>query len=207
MLDYDPSTKLYLVKRTEIPGKVMEYEREIMTSRMSMRDDKFHSSNGSSIDSSPDKPKTDTESNPDSDKMTKTHSDSIPESHSDSISKAHSDSTTMTRSDSETMDQSEGDAISASESKELASGAETTKQRKASGNRAEKAVMKGSEVIEDEKNKEKVSEPDDKIAKYWVPRIRVMFAAENPKVFANRVAHAHMTRSVHETSKLLLETK
>ena len=29
---------------------------------------------------------------------------------------------------------------------------------------------------------------------YWVPRVRLMFAAEDPTVFARRVAHAHMTR-------------
>lgn len=29
---------------------------------------------------------------------------------------------------------------------------------------------------------------------HWVPRVRVMFAAEDPRVFANRVAHAHMSR-------------
>ncbi len=29
---------------------------------------------------------------------------------------------------------------------------------------------------------------------YWVPRVRLMFAAEDPTVFARRMAHAHMTR-------------
>ena len=29
---------------------------------------------------------------------------------------------------------------------------------------------------------------------YWVPRVRLMLAAEDPSVFARRVAHAHMTR-------------
>ena len=29
---------------------------------------------------------------------------------------------------------------------------------------------------------------------YWIPRVRLMFAAEDPTVFARRVAHAHMTR-------------
>ena len=29
---------------------------------------------------------------------------------------------------------------------------------------------------------------------YWVPRVRLMFAAEDPTVFSRRVAHAHMTR-------------
>lgn len=29
---------------------------------------------------------------------------------------------------------------------------------------------------------------------YWVPRIRLMFAAEDPRVFADRVANAHKTR-------------
>lgn len=31
---------------------------------------------------------------------------------------------------------------------------------------------------------------------YWVPRVRVVFAAEDPRMFANRVSHAHLTRSV-----------
>jgi len=31
---------------------------------------------------------------------------------------------------------------------------------------------------------------------YWVPRVRLMFAAEDPRVFADRVAHAHTTRYV-----------
>jgi hypothetical protein len=30
---------------------------------------------------------------------------------------------------------------------------------------------------------------------YWVPRVRVMFSAEDPRVFASRVANAHMSRS------------
>ena len=38
-------------------------------------------------------------------------------------------------------------------------------------------------------------ESDDDIH-YWVPRVRLMFAAEDPTVFARRVAHAHMTRYV-----------
>ena len=29
---------------------------------------------------------------------------------------------------------------------------------------------------------------------YWVPRVRLMFAAEDPRVFADRVAYAHKTR-------------
>ena len=29
---------------------------------------------------------------------------------------------------------------------------------------------------------------------YWLPRVRVMFMAEDPKVFTSRVAHAHMSR-------------
>ena len=33
---------------------------------------------------------------------------------------------------------------------------------------------------------------------YWIPRIRVMFLAEDPTVFARRVAHAHMSRSKTE---------
>ena len=38
---------------------------------------------------------------------------------------------------------------------------------------------------------EKESEDD---IHYWIPRVRLMFAAEDPTVFARRVAHAHMTR-------------
>lgn len=31
---------------------------------------------------------------------------------------------------------------------------------------------------------------------YWVPRVRLMFAAEDPRVFADRVSHAHKSRCV-----------
>ena len=40
-----------------------------------------------------------------------------------------------------------------------------------------------------------VGESEDDIH-YWVPRVRLMFAAEDPSVFARRVAHAHMTRYI-----------
>ena len=33
---------------------------------------------------------------------------------------------------------------------------------------------------------------------YWIPRIRLMFLAEDPTVFARRVAHAHMSRAKTE---------
>ena len=36
-------------------------------------------------------------------------------------------------------------------------------------------------------------ESDDRIH-YWVPRVRLMFAAEDPTVFAQRVAYAHLAR-------------
>jgi len=33
---------------------------------------------------------------------------------------------------------------------------------------------------------------------YWIPRVRLMFLAEDPTVFARRVAHAHMSRAKTE---------
>ena len=33
---------------------------------------------------------------------------------------------------------------------------------------------------------------------YWIPRIRLMFLAEDPTMFAHRVAHAHMSRAKTE---------
>ena len=41
--------------------------------------------------------------------------------------------------------------------------------------------------------KEERVESEDRIH-YWVPRVRLMFAAEDPTVFAQRVAHAHLAR-------------
>jgi len=34
--------------------------------------------------------------------------------------------------------------------------------------------------------------------RYWVPRIRLMFKAENPRIFAGRMAEAFRTRSITE---------
>ena len=33
---------------------------------------------------------------------------------------------------------------------------------------------------------------------YWIPRVRLMFLAEDPTVFTRRVAHAHMSRAKTE---------
>lgn len=43
------------------------------------------------------------------------------------------------------------------------------------------------------REKEVCVETEDQIH-YWVPRVRLMFAAEDPTVFASRVANAHRTR-------------
>ena len=43
------------------------------------------------------------------------------------------------------------------------------------------------------RSKEERVESEDRIH-YWVPRVRLMFAAEDPTVFAQRVAHAHLAR-------------
>ena len=41
--------------------------------------------------------------------------------------------------------------------------------------------------------KEERAESEDQIH-YWVPRVRLMFAAEDPTMFAQRVAYAHLAR-------------
>ena len=41
--------------------------------------------------------------------------------------------------------------------------------------------------------KEERAESEDRIH-YWVPRMRVMFAAEDQTMFAQRVAYAHLAR-------------
>ena len=43
------------------------------------------------------------------------------------------------------------------------------------------------------RSREERVESEDQIH-YWVPRVRLMFAAEDPTVFAQRVAHAHLAR-------------
>ena len=40
------------------------------------------------------------------------------------------------------------------------------------------------------RSREERVESEDRIH-YWVPRVRLMFAAEDPTMFAQRVAHAH----------------
>ena len=62
---------------------------------------------------------------------------------------------------------------------------------------AEKAVLSdrngSAQSGKESASNNKESEDD---IHYWVPRVRLMFAAEDPSVFARRVAHAHMTRYV-----------
>ena len=52
--------------------------------------------------------------------------------------------------------------------------------------------------VEDPKLSQVVFDPEAGMEEgtYWLPRIRLMFAAEDPRMFADRVANAHKSRYI-----------
>ena len=48
------------------------------------------------------------------------------------------------------------------------------------------------------------TDDDDDGVHYWVPRVRLLFAAEEPTIFARRVASAHRARFEHHHGALYI---
>lgn len=162
MLDYDPSTKLYLVKRVTIVRDLQDCERETL-SRQSQRsrteDEAPKPRSGSSI--------------------------AIPKKSGSSLSPrpgSHSSSRGGSLScipDAYGME---------------AGDANTTRLQKPSGTGARRSSARKPFSLKDIKMKDGGLESVGGTYN-WVPRVRVMFVAEDPRVFASRVAHAHLSRS------------
>lgn len=162
MLDYDPSTKLYLVKRVRISTDLQECEQEAL-SRQSQRsraeEDTIKPHSGSSVFVAPKS------------------------SGSNLSPKAGSQSSSRAVSMSQVLDPipvyDYGDKI-----QQVPKPSAKSSPRKSTGFLSLSSVRMKEGGLESEGG-----------AYHWVPRVRVMFAAEDPRVFASRVAHAHMSRS------------
>ena len=168
MLDYDRSNKLYLVKRVNIPVQLLECERETISQQTlrSASSSKYH------------QPTMDT--------------------HIDETDNA---SVTSPRPEPRSGSKEEGDIDAGSATDVLATEAKPIEGRVSSGKLAKNDLARrplsgggdGDGGDGQREAKEKELEAEDG-SWYWLPRIRVMFAAEDPRAFANRVAHAHMSR-------------
>ena len=197
MLDYDPVTKLYLVKRVEIPSELQECEKEAL-SRQSLR-----STAGER------KPKKKDLVSPAGSR----HGSKL--GLDDSLGITHSRSNIKLEQiqpdfDSKTSSGEKSKPVSVSGSREnigipdaipvpgggckVAIDASTPKGESPTGKGAAKSLAQRPSALNGIKMKEGGLESENG-AYYWVPRVRVMFAAEDPRVFSNRVAHAHLSRS------------
>lgn len=65
-----------------------------------------------------------------------------------------------------------------------------------SGGESNDSDSDGSEADQQQDQQEHIDSSDD--IHYWVPRVRIMFAAENPQLFAERVANAYYLREKTE---------
>lgn len=200
MLNYNPSTKLYLVKRVRLP-KVFQAYREKLLARRQLREENIESKLY----------KLQNPDGPAGGKVTfQTGSDSASKPRSESVSNdtepiepTFGSNTELIASNKfrsksdpcpgfrESPNMEEG-ATAASDEAEAAREAIPPGQQQASVKSAEKAGTIEKRLEEEEG------------IYYWVPRVRVMFAAEDPRVFANRVAHAHMSRLVSKSAIIML---
>lgn len=175
MLDYDPSTKLYLVKRVNIVTELQACERETI-SRQSQRSDK----------TAKRKPQSGYRA-----ELEEIHSESTPSPRAMSGSSSRGGSISPVPDAAAPASVDGMEAGGADETPELRKSPELQKTQKPTTGMAV-SKQQGS-PLQGVKMKRGGLESQDG-AFHWVPRVRVMFAAENPKVFASRVAHAHMYR-------------
>lgn len=221
MLDYDPATKLYLVKRVSIPEELLDCEREKL-SRQSLRSSasaRTHSGRGLEIHSSltkkpisglklsgsepesierPDSAITGSKSEVDDSGLKSMTGSKREVGDSGLKSKTGSkcevdDSGLKSKSGSKPDTKSGEEALPAIDVADAAghSPPRLGGQSPDPGKEAEISLARG--VVK--KKKRRKLKADGKTT-FWVPRVRLMFAAEDPRVFANRVAYAHMTRYV-----------
>lgn len=209
MLDYDPVTKLYLVKRVEIPSELQECEKEALSrqsqrSTIGERKQKKHdrpmaspapSRHGSKLELSPmaDSPGASPGSN----------LELIPGSRSNiKLERPKMDAAVASGEKSNPVSGSGSrtniviaDAVPVPEGGgRVAIDAPKVESPTSTGRGAVKSLAQRPSAWNGIKMKEGGLESENG-AYYWVPRVRVMFVAEDPRVFANRVAHAHMSRS------------
>lgn len=95
-------------------------------------------------------------------------------------------------------------ATKQSESKSPASHSTSELNKAGSDTRLKKEVKKSKSDSRQVSAKRKISQPpvdspteEMEEGTYWVSRVRLMFAAEDPRVFVNRVANAHKARYLY----------
>ena len=205
MLDYDPTTKLYLVKRVKIPQDLMECERASI-SRQSQRLES-RPLTAATPDAAASKPDSST-GRDDPKAVSSTDNNAEPRSSSgvgggmESKTALGPDSKPVSGSSAvivmESKTDSSSEEISTTPSDESAAPADEgrkTPKLKASSEHEPKKLLKKKrkDWLKGVKMKKGELMSEDGVY-HWVPRVRVMFSAEDPRVFANRVAYAHMTR-------------
>ena len=205
VLDYNPASKLYLVKRVKINVDLQQCEIETI-SRQSVRSARAemleHPKSGGTLSVGGSRPgsasKPMSGSRPGS--AFKPMSGSRPGSASKPMSGSGSNAMRpMSGSGSGSRKGSASqvvisDAVPTSETGEkVLSGRKSARLQTPPGGGGGGGVRKSPA----RRSKPLSGEGGVAMVEYWVPRVRVMFAAEDPRVFANRVAHAHMTRYVH----------
>lgn len=219
MLDYDATTQLYLVKRVEIPSELQECEKETL-SRQSQRStigerkpkkknraDLTSPRHGSKLElaNRADSPDTKTGISPGS------NLELIPGSRSNiKLERPKMDSGSNAGPNPVTGSGEKSKPVSGSGSREniiiadavpvpggggkVATDANGPKVESPTGKGAVKSLAQRPSALNGIKMKEGGLESENGTY-YWVPRVRVLFAAEDPRVFANRVSYAHMSRS------------